>query len=142
MMAWLRSILSLVAGFVIWMAAFWIVMILMALVWPALREAARVYMGEDGGSYAVFTTPMLISFQFVWPVANAAGGFLTRVISNRQREVRWLAVLLTAYFAYNHWWALWNELPVWYNVIVVLPVAPMVLIGGLIGGRVRKKRPA
>jgi len=135
----LRPILAVVAGYVAWMVAFWIPMVLMTLVWPALQAAAQTYFEQ--GHYDVFDTPMLISFQLVWPIANATAGFVTRLIARRQREVWWLALLLFAYFAYNHLWALWYELPTWYNVIVIIPVVPMVLVGGRLGGRVTNGQP-
>jgi hypothetical protein len=52
------------------------------------------------------------------------------------KSISIIAALLFACFAYNHLWALWDEMPKWYNVLVVIPVVPMVLIGGLIGRRI------
>jgi hypothetical protein len=128
----LRSVLAVVAGYAVWTVAFWILIFLLALAWPALRDAGVVFFEQ--GRYDIFATPMLVAFQFMWPIANAAAGLVTRLISRRQLEVWVLAALLFAYF---HLWALWDELPVWYNVVVVIPVVPMVLVGGLLGARLR-----
>jgi hypothetical protein len=108
---------------------------LLSLFWPGLRNAGQVYFEQ--GSYDVLTTSMLIAFQIIWLFANAAAGFVTRWIAGRQLEVWLLATILLAYFAYNHLWTLWAELPAWYNLLVVIPVVPMVLVGSLIAGRSR-----
>jgi hypothetical protein len=62
--------------------------------------------------------------------------------SKRQLEVRWLAVLLLAYFAYNHLWALWGVMPNWYNLLIMVPVVPMVLVGGALAQRLATPRDA
>ena len=134
----LRSILAVVAGYVAWVVAFWVPIILMTLVWPSLREAGRISIAQ--GRYDVFDTTMLVVFQLTWPVANGAAGLVTRLISKRQMEVWCLAMLLLAYFAYNHLWALWDQLPVWYNLLVVVLVVPMVLIGSMAAQLVRGRR--
>lgn len=125
----LRSILAVVAGYVAWVVAFLLPIMLMTLVWTSLREAARISMAQ--GRYDVFDTSMLVAFQLTWPIANGAAGLVTRLISQRQIEVWCLATLLLAYFAYNHLWALWDQMPVWYNLLVVVLVVPMVLIGSM-----------
>jgi hypothetical protein len=133
MKSMLRPIAALVGGYVAWVAAFWAPMFLMAFVWPALRGTARVFFEQQ--RYDVFDTSMLIAFQFVWLFANGSAGFVVRWIGKRPLELRWFAVLLFLYFAYNHLWALWDQLPAWYNVLVVIPVMPMVLIGGTLEAR-------
>jgi hypothetical protein len=134
----LRSILAVAAGYAVWAVAFWVLIFLLALVWPALRDAGGVFFEQR--RYDIFATSMLVAFQLMWPFANAAAGLVTRLISRRQPEVWCLAALLFVYFAYNHWWVLWDELPVWYNVVVVIPVVPFVLIGGMLGHRIGARR--
>ncbi len=48
--------------------------------------------------------------------------------------------ILFAYFAYNHLWALWDDLPLWYNLLVVVLVVPFFLGGGLVAERIRAGR--
>jgi hypothetical protein len=129
----LRSILAVVAGNVVWMIAFWVPVILLIFAWPALRDAGRIF--NETGRYDVFATAMLVAFQLIWPLANGAAGFVTRLISQRQIEVWCLAALLLAYFAYNHFGPLWNVLPDWYNLLVVPLVVPAVLLGSWIAAR-------
>lgn len=129
----LRPVLSVLAGYVTLLVAFWIPAFLLASMWPAMREAARLTMEQ--GRYDVYDTSMLVAFQFVWAFANAAAGFVTRRIARRQGELWCLAVLLFAYYAYNHWWRLWNVMPDWYNLLLVVLVVPTVLIGGVLARR-------
>jgi hypothetical protein len=133
----LRSILAVVAGYVALVVIFFTLVILMGQFWPALKEAAGIFAAQ--GRYDVFDMSMLVVFQCTWLVANGTAGLVTRLISKRQAEVWCLAALLFAYFAYNHLWAVWDQLPVWYNLLVVVLVVPMVLVGSraaqLIGGR-------
>jgi len=126
----LRSILAVVAGYVAWAAGFWLPAIALASAWPELRELATLTFEE--GRYDVFVTPMLVSFQVIWVIANSSAGLVARLIAKRRLEVWVVAALLFAYFAYNHLWALWNVMPDWYNVLVVVLVVPEVLLGNRI----------
>jgi hypothetical protein len=140
MRSFLMGILAVVAGYVAWVAAFYGPIILLGFVWPALRAAAQAFF--EVNRYDVFATSMLIAFQLVWPIANIAAGLVTRLIAKRQLEVWCIAVLLFCYFVVNHLWLLWDQLPKWYNVIVVIPVVPMILLGGAIGRRLAERRRA
>lgn len=134
----LRGILAVAGGYVAWVVAFWIPIVLLTLVWPALRATGEGFWEQ--GRYDIFDTSMLVTFQFIWLIANCAAGLVTRLISRRQLEVSCIAALLFAYFVYNHLWALWDEMPKWYNVLVVIPVVPMILVGGAIGRRIQERR--
>lgn len=129
--AMVRPILAVGASYVAWIVAFWVPIIVMALFWPALRATGQAVWEQ--GRYDVFDTSMLWTFQGVWLIANFAAGFVAGWIGRRQSIVLWVAGLLFVYFAYNHLWALWGVMPDWYNALVVIPVVPMVLIGGWIG---------
>jgi hypothetical protein len=126
----LRSIVAVVAGLLVWAVTFPLLAVLEAQFWPALAEATGTYFETQ--SYAVFNTAMLASFQVIWPLTNGAAGLVTGLIAKRLAEVWFLCVILFAYFAYNHLWALWDDLPLWYNLLVVVLVAPFILGGGLV----------
>jgi hypothetical protein len=134
----LKSVVAVVAGLVVWVAAFPLWAILEAQLWPALGEAAGTYFETQ--SYAVFDTAMLASFQVMWPLTNGAAGLVTGLIAKRLTEVWVLCGILFAYFAYNHLWALWDDLPLWYNLLVVVLVAPFVVGGGLVAELIRTGR--
>ena len=134
----LRPIFAVVAGYLAWAAGFWVPAFALALAWPELRPLAQLAFEE--GRYDVFETPMLVSFQVIWIVANGAAGFVARLIAKRRLEVWVLAALLFAYFAYNHLWALWNVMPDWYNVLVVVLVVPGVLLGSRVAEAIGARR--
>ena len=130
----LRRILALPAGYAAWVFAFWTPIFLTSLVWLTLSEAGQQFWQEQ--RYDIFPTSTLVLFQFVWLLANAAAGFAAQWVGRSHRLVWIGAGLLFAYFAYNHWWALWGVMPDWYNVLVVIPVVPMVWFGSFLAGRV------
>lgn len=136
----IRPIAAVVAAGLVWAVTMPALVLLLAFAWPSLYEAVRIYQQTRG--FDMFDTNMLVAFQFLWPVTNVLAGLVTVLISRRQLEVRVVAVLLTVYFALNHWWAYWFDFPVWYNVIVVLLVAPMVLLGGRLPGLAGRGRRA
>ena len=136
----IRPIMAVVAGCVVWAVVFPVLAYVEARFWPDLAKAARAYFETD--TYLVFSTAMLASFQVLWPITNATAGLVTGLIAKRRTEVSVLGVILVLYFAYNHLWVLWEDLPIWYNVVVVLLVVPMVLAGGAIASVMRRRRAA
>lgn len=135
-----RPVLAVIAGYVAWVIAFWTPMFVLSSLWPSLRETGRVFWEQ--GRYDIFDPSMLIAFQLIWPIANGAAGFVTRLVSKRQIEVYCLTALIFTYFVYNHLWALWGVMPDWYNIVVVIPVIPMIIIGSKIAGRRAPASPA
>jgi hypothetical protein len=134
-----RSVIAILAGGLVWMFTFPLLVGLMTTVWPSLREAVQVF--RNTGRFKVFgSTSMLIAFQVLWLLTNGTAGLVTALISKRKTEVLILMGILVAWFAYNHFWAEWDQFPVWYNVLVVVFVAPMVVVGGMIPELVRSQR--
>ena len=134
-----RSVIAILAGGLVWMFTFPLLVALMTTVWPSLREAVQVF--RNTGRFNVFgSTSMLIAFQVLWLLTNGTAGLVTALISKRKTEVLILMWILVAWFAYNHFWAKWDQFPVWYNVLVVVFVAPMVVVGGMIPELVRSQR--
>ena len=134
-----RSVIAILAGGLVWMFTFPLLVGLVTTVWPSLREAVQVF--RNTGRFNVFgSTSMLIAFQVLWLLTNGTAGLVTALISKRKTEVLILMGILVAWFAYNHFWAEWDQFPVWYNVLVVVFVAPMVVVGGMIPELVRSQR--
>jgi hypothetical protein len=134
-----RSVIAILAGGLVWMFTFPLLVGLMTTVWPSLREAVQVV--RNTGRFNVFgSTSKLVAFQFLWLLTNGTAGLVTALISKRKTEVLILMGILVAWFAYNHFWAEWDQFPVWYNVLVVVFVAPMVVVGGMIPELVRSQR--
>jgi len=134
-----RSVIAILAGGLVWMFTFPLLVGLMTTVWPSLREAVQVF--RNTGRFNVFgSTSKLVAFQVLWLLTNGTAGLVTALISKRKTEVLILMGILVAWFAYNHFWAKWDQFPVWYNVLVVVFVAPMVVVGGMIPELVRSQR--
>ena len=134
-----RSVIAILAGGLVWMFTFPLLVGLMTTVWPSLREAVQVF--RNTGRFNVFgSTSMLVAFQVLWLLTNGTAGLVTALISKRKTEGLILMGILVAWFAYNHFWAKWDQFPVWYNVLVVVFVAPMVVVGGMIPELVRSQR--
>lgn len=132
----LRNALALPAGYAAWVAAFWTPILLASLVWGTLSDVGQEFWREQ--RYDIFPTSTLVFFQLAWLLANGAAGFVAQWVG-RSRRLVWIgAGLLFAYFAYNHWWALWGVMPDWYNVLVVIPVVPMVWLGSVLARRLGK----
>lgn len=128
-----RRLLALPAGYAAWVIGFWTPILLTSLVWVTLSEVGEQFWQEQ--RYDIFPTSTLVLFQLVWLFANAAAGFVARWVGRSDRLVWMGAALLLLYFAYNHLWALWGVMPDWYNVLVVVPVVPMVWLGSLLARR-------
>ena len=73
----------------------------------------------------LLTTPMLVLGAGIWLYTNLGTEWVTTRIA-RDRIAIWLvAAPLFAYMAYSHLYRLWFDLPVWYNltVVVIFPAA-------------------
>lgn len=129
----LRSVLALPAGYAAWVLGFWAPIFITSLLWVTLREVGQQFW--EAQRYDIFPTSTLVLFQFAWLLANGAAGFVAQWVGRSRRMVWVGAALLFGYFAYNHWWALWGVMPDWYNVLVVIPVMPMVWLGAVLARR-------
>lgn len=130
-----RGVLALPAGFAAWVFAFWAPVLVASFMWLTLREVGQQFQQEQ--RYDIFPTSTLVFFQFIWILANSAAGFVAQKVGRSQRLVGIGSALLFAYFAYNHWWALWGVMPNWYNLLIVVLVVPAVWFGGSLA----RKRP-
>jgi hypothetical protein len=79
----------------------------------------------------VFTfTPLMACCNLVlWMLAEYAAGWVAGRIARRREAVWVLAGLLGFYLAPMHLVLYWPRFPWWYNLAVVLPAVPAVLLG-------------
>jgi uncharacterized membrane protein YeaQ/YmgE (transglycosylase-associated protein family) len=133
-----RSVLGVVIGALVWMAAFFTLARLFMFASPDYAVHARGWMTAHVYD---FTVPMSVFNALDWIVAEIVAGWIAVVIA-RRREASWvLAGVLGAYLAYQHLYAEWSNLPWWYNLAVAIPAAPAVLLGGkLAAAFVRRPR--
>jgi hypothetical protein len=70
-----------------------------------------------------------------WSVAEIGAGWTTAKIAKRRQPVWVLAALVGSYLAGLHLALKWPRFPWWYNLGVVIPAVPAVLLGGRLASR-------
>ena len=125
-----RSVLGVVAGVVVWMVGFFILALLLAQLWPDYAVHGREWTRQN-----VFTfTPLMACCNLVfWLLAETGAGLATMKIAKRREAVWVLAGLIGLYLAGLHLLLFWTKFPWWYNLGVVIPAVPAVLLGGRLG---------
>jgi hypothetical protein len=121
-----RSVLAVVAGAIVWMVGFYALAIVLAKLWPDYAIHARQWMREG---VFTFTAPMAFCNLVLWVLAEIGAGWLAGKIAKRHGAVWVLAGLLGIYLAVLHLVLYWPRFPWWYNLGVVIPAVPAVLLG-------------
>lgn len=122
-----RGVLGVLAGVLVWMPAFLILAQLPLAVWPAYAAAVEAY--TSGARYE-FTPAMSSLNALLWILAEVFAGWLAVVIAKRRGAAWVLAALLFVTMGFFHLYYYWDRYPWWYNLSVVIPVVPAVLLGG------------
>ena len=120
--------MGIVAGFIIWWVAFYASLAVFGFFWPALMEAGRP--AVENNDYSHFTTTMLSLFIVMYFWVNPIAGWLTVFITKNRNHAWITAIPLFLYAAFMHFYMLWNNLPDWYNLAVVMLMPPLVYLGG------------
>jgi hypothetical protein len=133
-----RGGFGVVVGAVVWMVGFWILAIALAQLWPDYAIHGRQWTHEG-----VFTfTPLMACCNLLfWALAEIGAGWVAAVIAKRRGAVWVLAALLGLYLAALHLGFYWSHFPWWYNLGVVIPAVPAVLLGGRLTGVVHEVTP-
>lgn len=121
-----RSVLGVVVGVIVWVVAFYVLAIGLGLVWPDYAVHARQWVRQ--GAFT-FTPLMAWCNLLLWVLAAIAAGWVAAKISARHGAVWVLAGLLGIYLAVLHLILYWPRFPWWYNLGVVIPAVPAVLLG-------------
>ena len=122
-----RSGLGILVGAIVWMAAFYALTILMAASWPDYGIHGSEYINEGRFTF----TPLMACFNLLcWVLAEIGAGWVAMKIAKRREAVWVLAGLLGVYLAVMHLVLYWPRFPWWYNLGVVIPAIPAVLLGG------------
>lgn len=128
----LRGVLGVVVGWVVWLAGFMALAILLAALWPEYRVHGQAWLNDHVFS---FPTNMAVFNVLFWILAEIAAGCVAMLIA-RRREALWvLAAIVGAYLFYEHLYAEWTNIPTWYNLAVAITCIPAVLLGGKLAGR-------
>jgi len=133
-----RSILGVVAGVVVWMMGFWVLATLVAQLWPDYAIHGRQWMKEG---VFTFTPPMACCNLVLWVLAEIGAGWVAGK-SAKHREAVWvLAGLVGLWLAAEHFVLHWARFPWWYNLGVVIPAVPAVLLGARLAKPLRSAGP-
>lgn len=128
----MRSVLGVAIGALVAMVGFYLLAAALAHLWPDYAIHARQWV-RDGAF--TFTPAMACCNLLLWVLADAAAGWVAAKVSQRLQAVWALAGLVAICLAAVHLVLHWPLFPWWYNVGVVLPAAPAVLLGGWLANR-------
>ncbi len=115
-----RIVLSVVIGFVVWFTVATVCNLVVRAALPGYAAA------EPAMS---FTLPMLIARLGLSVVSSVASGFAcAMMLRGHLRAARFFAIALVVFFVPVHY-SLWARFPLWYHVVFLLSLAPLVLVG-------------
>lgn len=117
-----RSILAFIVGLAVWV-----------LVASLLNRGLRI--GLEGYAAAepqmAFTHGMMAARLTLGALASLAAGAAARAVAPSSLRVVWvLGVVLLAAFVPAHA-QLWAKFPVWYHLVFLATLVPLVLLGGM-----------
>ncbi|HUN76224.1 MAG TPA: hypothetical protein VMU40_17030 [Steroidobacteraceae bacterium] len=122
----LRSAAGVVVGLIVWMVGFYALAIGVSELWPDYAIHGREWMREGRFTF----TPAMASCNLaLWVLAEIAAGWLAARISKHRGAVWALAALVGIYLAAVHLIFDWSRFPWWYDLGVVIPSVPAVLLG-------------
>ncbi len=82
-----------------------------------------------------FTLPMLLARLGLGALSSVAAGFVCAVaMRSAPNAAKFLAVVLVIFFVPVHY-SLWMQFPLWYHVVFLVSLAPLVLLGARAAGR-------
>lgn len=117
---WLRMLLAIVAGFVVWFAVATVGNLGIRWLLPGYSEVEKAM---------EFSTAMLVARLVVGAVASVAAGAACIAIAKSARAAVYvLALLLVALFVPVHV-GLWAKFPAWYHIVFLGSLFPLVVLG-------------
>ncbi len=123
----IRAVLGVVMGAVFWMVGFYVLAIALAQLWPDYAIHGRQWTRQ--GEFT-FTAARACCNLVLWVLAEIGAGWIAAKIAKSRGSVWVLSGLLGVYLAALHLVFMWPRFPWWYNLGVVIPAIPAVLLGG------------
>jgi hypothetical protein len=129
-----RGVIGVLVGLIFWAVGFFVLAMVLAQLWPDYAIHGRQWTREN-----VFTFTSLMAFcnLIFWLLAETGAGFAAGKIAKRREAVWVLAGVLGIYLVSLHLVLFWPRFPWWYNLGVVIPVVPAVLLGGRLANALR-----
>jgi hypothetical protein len=129
-----RTIGSMIAGLVAWA-------IVVTLLNFGLRAGIPGYHAAE--ATLQFTMVMKIGRLTEAALSSVAAGAVVSLIEPSKRWAPWVVgLIILAMFLPVHV-SLWSRFPAWYHLAFLVPLAPLVALGGLLARRSRsERRPA
>lgn len=121
-----RSTVAVAAGFVAWFVAASLGNLLVRALIPtyAAVEAAMT-----------FTLSMLLARLAVGAISSLVAGLVCSSVAPQSRKALYvLAVLMVVFFLPVHY-SLFAKFPVWYHLVFLGTLAPLIILGGTLRGR-------
>jgi hypothetical protein len=127
-----RTIASVVAGLVAWA-------VVVTLLNFALRAALPGYHAAE--ATLQFTLAMKLGRLTEAALASIAAGAVVSLIAPSKTWAPWLVgLIILALFLPEHV-KLWNRFPLWYHLSFLVPLVPLVALGGLLARSREVARP-
>ncbi len=125
MPSWLRVVLAIAAGFVVWFAVATLGNLAIRWLLPGYSEVEKVM---------EFSSGMLFARLMLGAAASLAAGAACITIGRNARAAIYLfALLLLALFVPVHV-GLWVKFPVWYHIVFLGSLVPLVVLGARLPG--------
>jgi hypothetical protein len=118
---------GVVLGIAAWWAAFLLSTYLIITIWPTSEEFRQAVF--DAGDLSVLPTAMLAAFLVMYLPIGLISGFVTAAVTSKRWHTWIVAAPIVAFAIFQHLFVLWDNLANWYNVAVVLVIAPCVFLG-------------
>ena len=128
----IRAVLGVCAGLIVWNFAFLAQGYLLAALWPDFATYGRLY---QSAKIFDFTWQMACLLLLFWVVAEVGAGWITTKIARQPAALWVLTGVGLTYAVAVHIVLHWARFPWWYNLGVVIPIVPAVLLGGEIRRR-------
>ena len=121
-----RGVLGVLTGAVVWTAGFYALTTLLVHLWPDYALHARQWLREGAFTFP----PAMACFNLlIWAFAEIGAGWAAARVAKRPHAVWILAGLVGIYLAAVHLIMYLPRFPWWYNLGVVIPAVPAVLLG-------------
>ena len=125
-----KATISVLVGFVIWFVAATLGNLLLRALIPTYIAAEAVM---------AFTLPMLLARLAVGFFSSLVAGFACSYVARRSPKLIYvLSIIMVLFFLPVHY-NLLAKFPIWYHVVFLGTLAPLIILGGALRGRLQTK---